>query len=173
MKCFLSCSFREEDKYVVNWFRDFLSAFHDIEIIVARDGIKEPKKQIEDGIRDCDFFCSIVTKRKKSVPPYILSEIGMAHSNKKMVIAFVEERIPIADLGILPEITEFKNFRRDKLGIKAPEYLRYINNARCSILKKLSRDRTSLMKEIGSLKSKMDSLEYKFNFLIDHYSDDE
>jgi hypothetical protein len=151
MRCFLSYSFREEDKDVAAWFQDFLSAFPDMEIIEARHRPLPVAEQVEQCIRLSDFVCAIVTRRGEGVPPAILEEIEKAHLKKRLIIAFVEDGIPARSLGNLPLITEFKTFQRNTLGSAAPGYLRYIYNTRVEVLRKLRLDRATMRNEINRL----------------------
>lgn len=151
MKCFLSYSFRKEDEDIVSWFQEFLGAFPDLEVIEARNRPLPPSKQVEKCIEGADLVCAIITTREEGIPSPILEEVETACAKDKIIAAFVEEGISQQALGILPRITEFKLFQRDALGIKAPEYLKYIYNARVEVLKKKGRDRSTMEDEIDEL----------------------
>lgn len=151
MLCFVSCSFHEEEDDVRNWFDAFLNAFSNITTIYARhDPISVPEK-VREQLEKADFFCAIVTRRGDKVPPWVLSEIAMAHSQRMMITAFVEDGIPTKDLGILPTITVYQEFQRSSLGRRAPEYVEYICNARARLLKDKRLDRTTLLEKVTEL----------------------
>lgn len=159
MKVFLSCSFRDEDEPIVWWFEKFLKAF-DIDVIKASGQIPPPVEQVEEGIKNSDFVCVVITERITErgveVPAWILTEVGMVISEKKILIAFVEECIPKDKLGIIPEIIEYKTFNRESLGKKAPEYVKYINNACRSWRKKLGKGKLlDRIKELQTLANKL------------------
>lgn len=159
MKCFLSCSFRDKDKRVVDWFLSFLNAFPDIEVIEARNRPSAPSNQVEQGIKEADLFCAVVTPREEGIPPWILNEVGMARNENKIIMAFVEDGLPISALGIFPSITEFKRFRRNSLGREAPEYVKYISNARREVLRRKGLDRSTLIKTVNTLQSLLEIVE--------------
>jgi hypothetical protein len=123
MKCFLSRSFRPEDKIVTDWFREFLLAFPRMKILEARDEPRPPLEQVKHKISQCQMLCAVITSRNGAVPQWVSTEIGMAHSLGKPIFAFVEDGI--ADLGGLKNLIEFKTFSRKTLGRNAPEYIRY------------------------------------------------
>jgi hypothetical protein len=165
MKCFFSCSFHELDKEMVKWFYDLLAAFPDLEVIEAKNMPFPPSIQVEKCMSECQLFCAIVSRRGKGIPTWISNEIGMAHKQKMVIIAFVEDNISQKLLGILPGITEFKPFKRDQLGKKAPEYVKYIYNARIEVLKKQKRDRASLMNQIKKLNKKVKELAFAVSLI--------
>lgn len=156
MKVFLSCSFRDKDKRIVGWFEELLKAF-DIDVVKAGGEISRITEQIREGIKNSDFVCVVITTREGEVPSYILNEVGMAIHEKKILIAFVEGCIPKDKLGMIPDYGEYKTFNRKSLGKRAPEYVRYINNACRMMRMKPGKDslRDRIIKELNTTINKL------------------
>ena len=157
MKCFLSRSFRPEDDVVTNWFREFLQAFPKTEVVEARDDPRAPLEQVEQKMARCHLVCAVVTSRDGAVPQWVSTEIGMARSLRKPIFAFVEDGI--RDLGGLKSMMEFKTFRRDCLGVRTPEFIRYTFSARSLALDSLGVTRSELLVKLDGLRDEVRLLE--------------
>ena len=108
---FLSCSFHERDRDVVDWFRRQLES-HGFSTHIARAPTADPiGKKILAQIQSKDLFVAIITAPSA---PWIHNEIGMAFSLGKPIVAFFEEGIH--GKGIYPYIGEYVEFTRDDLG---------------------------------------------------------
>ena len=167
MKCFLSCSFDPGDEKVVNWFKAFLGAFPDTEIIIEE--ITSSPGSIPDRIRqsimEADFFCAIVTSKNGAASFWILSEIAIAFAHRKEIAAFVEFNVPDSAIPILPNIIGFQRFKRDSLGYLAPEYIEYIHNIQKIVSENKGFDQDKSLRELRSLFKKQEKLIKEFEYL--------
>jgi hypothetical protein len=157
MKCFLSRSFRPEDKEVADWFRAFLQAFPYMTIVEASDDPRPPIEQVTEMISTCHSLCAVATSRNGAVPQWVSTEVGMAKSLGKIVFAFVEEGIN--DLGCIGAITAFQSFRRDTLWCKVPDYIRYVFATRSRVLDSLGYTRSELLQRLEKLTAVVQLLE--------------
>ena len=146
MRCFLSSSFSKEDKFVVDWFHRFLSAFPDVHVDQGGKSPAPPWDDIEELITDADIFCAVITERGTSWSQAVGHELNIAAQQKKTIIAFVENGVK--ELGRLPYLTNYKHFERRTLGKDAPDYLMYVYNARRRILKEKGLDRDSVIRRL-------------------------
>ena len=149
MKCFISRSFREEDKRVCTWFGDLLRAFGD-QILEAGTGPDPPREQVDLLIDQADMLCAIVTARHGAVPQWTSYEIARASTQGITVFGFVEDGI--ADLGNLPSTMTYKSFDRKDISRRAPEYVRYIRESRQIARKRFGNSRDDLLAAIKTLK---------------------
>ena len=148
MKCFLSCSFLDNDRDVRVWFTDFLQAFPETEVVVAKDHIQPPIEQVEKCLGECQLACFIITERNGSISSWIIQEVEMARGQGLTLFGFVEKQIPESVLGALPACVSFQQFDRANLEDMIPDYIRYFYNARIAALKKQQIDRRSLVRTI-------------------------
>ena len=153
MRCFYSHSFRQEDKSVVEWFREFLEAFPGIELVEVGDENRPPLDQVERAIAGSELFCTVITQRNGAIPQWISTEIGLARQHGLEIFAFVEEGI--SDLGCLPAICGYQTFQRRPLGRRAPAYVRYVNSLRGTVLRRHGEDRASLLERVRTLSSQV------------------
>jgi hypothetical protein len=149
MKCFLSCSYRSEDKVVVDWFRSFLQAFPLMEILEAGHAPRPPLAEVERKISESQMVCAVLTNRAGTAPSWVSTEIGLAHGCRKLVVCFVEEGI--VDIGCTESVTTYKTFNRDTLGTLAAEYISYVFNARSIVLDAMGVTRSELLTRLKQL----------------------
>lgn len=142
MKCFISRSFRDEDKRICTWFKELLRAFGD-DLLEAGNRPNPPREQIDQLIDEADMLCAVVSSRDGAVPQWISYEITRAYDRGIPVFGFIEEGI--ADLGSLPSILTYKPFNRRSLGHRAPEYVAYICEARRIAYQQLGLSRKNLL----------------------------
>ena len=152
MKCFISRSFREEDKDVCAWFGELLTAFGD-QILEAGSQPNPPRQQVNEFIDQADMLCAIVTARSGAVPQWVSYEIARASARGITVFGFVEDGI--ADLGSLPATMTYQTFNRKDIGGRAPEYVRYICASRMTAYLRRGTSRADLLATIETLKSQL------------------
>jgi hypothetical protein len=119
---FLSASTDPDDKEVVRWFSDLLEEFN-IEPIFAthHPQPRPPQEKIEALIRKSDMFVAVLTRRDKiesrnlwTGPEWIQNEIAIAHTLRKSIALFVEEKVQV-DRSMVPYIADYVLFDRKKL----------------------------------------------------------
>lgn len=132
-KAFVSCSFDEIDKDVVNYFCNLISSF-DFQIDVSNEGHPSPvQEKVKSSISISDCLIAICTKKNKienseffKTSDWILNEIGMAFALNKPIVAFVEEGVKME--GFLPQVTSYKTFHRDTLKNNVTDIIQLLNN---------------------------------------------
>ena len=120
--CFLSISEDLNDKEIRTWF-SFLIKDAGINPVFATHYLepRPPKDKIMDLIQKSDIFIAVITRREKiegkelwTGPEWIQNEIAIAHTMKKPIAIFVEDKIDISR-SIGPLITDYVRFNRESL----------------------------------------------------------
>lgn len=94
MKAFLSSSFSEDDKSLVDLLKRILES-KGIECFQAENPYKITEGIIE-SIKECEIYCAILTPRYKDIVSSSVSfEVGVALSHGKNAIIFREDSLPI------------------------------------------------------------------------------
>jgi len=119
-KAFLSCSFAEEDKDVIDFFRKMIASFDINPLIYDYQEIGRLSSKIKEKIINSDCLIAILTKRKKlegtnfwSPPDWIQHEIALANAYNKPIAVFVEEGVKVEGLISIEERRE--KFERTNL----------------------------------------------------------
>jgi len=159
MKCFLSCSSRDEDRAIVTWFKELLEAFPDCKVILANDDIAIPIEQVEKCMSECNLACFVVTNREGSASPWILQEVEIARKKNLPLFAFIENGLSSVQLGTLPSYCAYQWYDRSKLIENFPTYVRYIYKARTAALEKLDIDRETLANKAECLRKAVEDLQ--------------
>jgi len=186
IKCFVSCSFDNNDKEVLEFFKEFLIARGMEPCIENRPSPKSPPEKVRLAIRNTDCLVAILTQKYElkdgtwKVSDWINNEIGQAYALEKPIIAFVEKDVKVN--GILPYITTYVGFKRENLTQKYNEFNKAITmlseaisekNKVIENIKKLDtelipflRNLKQLFEERGILK-KVDDVNYFYELGID------
>lgn len=122
ISCFLSASASPDDREIVDWFSDLLKKFEIFPVFATNHPEpRPPPEKIEDLIRKSDMFIAVITRRTKIEkkdsyigPEWVQNEIAMAHTLKKPIAIFVEEKVQF-DQSIVPYITDYVRFNRNDL----------------------------------------------------------
>jgi len=119
-KAFISCSLRDQDKYVVNWVENFARqfGFEPFGTVGRHDVSPVPIPElIQQNIHSSDCIIIVGTTRYlqedvhykqktgHGISELIHVEIGMAYAQKKPVIAFAFDEVDIG--AFLPKITQY------------------------------------------------------------------
>jgi len=112
-KAFLSCSFAEEDKEVIDFFKRMIEAF-DIDLMVYDyQEIGRISDKIKENIIKSDCLIAIATRRNKiegsnywTCSDWIQHEIALANAYNKPIAVFVEEGVKIEGLIAMEERRE-------------------------------------------------------------------
>ena len=109
-KAFLSCSFAEEDKEIVDFFQRVIKAFDIEPLLYDYQEIGHVPDKVKENIVATDCLIAIVTKRKKiegseywTCPDWIQSEVTLANALNKPVAIFFEDCVSIEGLMGLDE----------------------------------------------------------------------
>lgn len=119
-KAFVSCSFAQEDKEILDFFKKIIRSFDiEPEIYDYQEIGRVPDKVKENIIRS-DCLIAIATRRRKiegsdywTCPDWIQHEIALANAYNKPIAIFVEEGVKIEGLIEMQERRE--KFIRDNL----------------------------------------------------------
>ena len=134
MKVFLSHSFKEGDKKVVNWFTQLITdSIKGSEVITAQKPAAKPVwSKISGKINECQAIVALLTRdaqiKNKSewrTKGWILSEFAYGFAKGLPAFAFVEENV--TDIGICT-VKEFVSFVRGKLDVKKQECIDYLES---------------------------------------------
>lgn len=134
-KAFLSCSFAQEDREVIEFFKRLIRSFDiEPEIYDYQEIGRLPDKVKEHIIRS-DCLIAIATRRKKiegsdfwACPDWIHHEISLANAYKKPIAIFFEEGVKIEGLIAMEERRE--RFSRDNLLESMDKIARFLFNLR-------------------------------------------
>jgi len=190
-KAFLSCSFTEEDKEVIDFFKRMIAAFDINHTIYDYQEIGRISNKVKESIIKSDCLIAIATRRNKiegsdywTCSDWIQHEIALANAFSKPIAIFVEEGVKIEGLIAMEErrerfdrhnllknidkITTFLFKLRDHLEstyqtgiLEAPVLLRHYIHAREEIL---SRELTVERTEI-LMESLIDGLEATHHYV--------
>lgn len=126
----MGCSFRDEDKDVVDWFISVFEQFFDrVETADKPEIGKDISKKIRDQIDKHNFFIGILTRRDNTnecLPIWVVQEIEIAKGKDKGVFVFVEEGI--TKLGIHEIEDTYVPFSRSELSKCVPDMIHYFNS---------------------------------------------
>jgi len=118
INAFLSCSFKEPDRPIVDHIEAILNA-EGIKTMSAlpckEPSIESPPEKIRMDILRCDCLVAIVTKPSS----WIQNEIGMAYMARKPIFVFSEEDVDSLG-GLSPFVTDVHKFKRDSLDLLRP-----------------------------------------------------
>lgn len=119
-KAFLSCSFAEEDKEVIDFFKKMIAAFNMQPLVYDYQEIGKISNKVKANIIESDCLIAIATKRNKiegsnywSCSDWIQHEIALAHAYNKPIAIFFEEGVKIEGLISMEERRE--RFNRQNL----------------------------------------------------------
>lgn len=119
-KAFLSCSFAQEDKEIIEFFQKIIKAFNIEPNIYDYQEIGRVSDKIKEHIIKSDCLIAIATRRKKladsddwTCPDWIQHELALANAYNKPIAVFVEEGIKIEGLISMEERRE--RFERENL----------------------------------------------------------
>jgi hypothetical protein len=127
VKGFFSCSFRDEDREVNNFFRAICEGL-DIFCYNVEAGYSEvPPDKARRMIKDADVVIVVASARNKfedvdqfSMPEAVSSEISFAYSFEKPILIIKEHNVRTE--GFLPNYGTYLSFERNKLW--TPEFLK-------------------------------------------------
>lgn len=129
--CFLSCSFREEDQDLVNFFTHLLD--ETFEVLTAQPEVStDLYDKIFPKLRSSNIFVGIFSKRgTEAVPPDVLIEAGFALANQKRILGFLETGVDERQQGILRSLNmrNYPRFDRTKLESGRLTFKNYIEAA--------------------------------------------
>ncbi|MBT9138652.1 MAG: hypothetical protein DDT31_01221 [Syntrophomonadaceae bacterium] len=134
-KAFLSCSFAENDREIVNFFRKIIGSFDmEVQVYDYQEIGRIPDKVKENIIRS-DCLIAIATRRKKiegsdywTYPDWIQHEISLASAYNKPIAIFVEEGVKIEGFIGMEERTQ--EFTRGDLIKNLDKITRFLFNLR-------------------------------------------
>jgi len=119
-KAFLSCSFAEEDKEIIEFFQKIIKAFNIEPEIYNYQEIGRVPDKVKEHIIKSDCLIAIATRRKKledsdywTCSDWIQHELALANAYNKPIAIFVEEGIKIEGLISMEERRE--RFARENL----------------------------------------------------------
>jgi len=120
-RVFLSASAREEDKQVIQWFKDLFQLYNLVPIFATDiPQPRPPHNKIKSLIRDSNGFIGVLTKRQKiegtnywKGPDWVQNEVGIAFDANKPLMMFIEKGVD--DTGITNRVTDYVVFDRKKL----------------------------------------------------------
>lgn len=144
-KIFLSCSFREEDKDVVEFFTNILN--EEFEVLSAKPQDRtDILEKIFPKIRGSEAVFVIFSKRhkiqdKKSwvVPPNVLIEPGYAKALDRPIFGIVEQGVHEKEQGILRfSSRNYPRFERTSLEPKRNDFKDYIKAIKKELSKEIS-----------------------------------
>lgn len=133
-RVFLSASAREEDKLVIQWFKDLFRSY-DLVPIFATDipQPRPPHNKIKRLIPDSNGFIGVLTKRQKiegtncwKGPDWVQNEVGMAFDADKPIMMFIEKGVE--DEGITSRVTDYVFFDRDNLKASEADIRKALRN---------------------------------------------
>lgn len=134
--CFLSCSFREEDKDAITFFKHLLE--DEFEVLTAEpEDSTDIYEKIFPKIRTSGIYFVIFSKRSKiegaddwTPPPDALTETGFALALGRKVFGFVESGITERQLGLVRlSSTNYPRFNRSSLESERKRFSGYIKAA--------------------------------------------
>ena len=119
-KAFLSCSFAEEDKEIIEFFQKIIKAFDIEPKIYDYQEIGRIPDKVKEHIIKSDCLIAIATRRKKlegsdywTCSDWIQHELALANAYNKPIAIFVEEGVKIEGLIAMEERRE--RFDRENL----------------------------------------------------------
>ena len=119
-KCFLSCSFAQEDKEITDFFKNIIRSFDIEPQIYDYQEIGRVSDKVKENIIRSDCLIAIATRRKKiegsdywACSDWIQHEIALANAYNKPIAIFVEEGVKIEGFIAMEERRE--KFVRDDL----------------------------------------------------------
>ena len=117
---FISCSFADEDKEIIDFFRKMISAFTIDPFTYDYQEVARVSEKLKEHIMASDCLIAIATRRNKiegtphwACPDWIQHEVALAHAYGKPIAIFVEDGVKIEGLIALEERRE--RFDRQKM----------------------------------------------------------
>ena len=130
LTAFIATSLREQDSEINTWFGELLRSFAIEPFFGDEPKTEAIPEKVRKEIINHPIFVAILPKRTKIegdkwLPPeWVNNEIGIAYGNNKKIIAFLEN--DVITEGIVPDITNYVRFDRDKLLTSMPEIIKLI-----------------------------------------------
>ena len=125
-KAFLSCSFKEQDESLREWFKELIRSFGIDPFVATPQEPRPAQETIMNNIKDSQCFIAILTKNKLLqdshqwvTSDYIQQEIGMSIATKKPMAIFIEKGVCIPDL--LKGVTGYISFDREQIAVDTPK----------------------------------------------------
>ncbi len=115
-KAFFSCSFADEDKEIVDYFKLIARTCGILPVLADRPTPIPIAKKVRTILEEVECFVAIITPSSisdKVASSWVNQEVGMAYERNLPLIALVEK--PITDLGMIKIITEYIRFDRNHL----------------------------------------------------------
>jgi len=119
-KAFLSCSFGEEDKEVIEFFKKMIKAFDIEPDIYDYQEIGRLPDKVKENIIKSDCLIAVATRRNKlegsdywACSDWIQHELALANAYNKPIAIFVEDGVKIEGLVAMEERRE--RFNRENL----------------------------------------------------------
>ncbi|MDP8254262.1 MAG: hypothetical protein P9M14_00795 [Candidatus Alcyoniella australis] len=136
-KAFFSCRFDNDSKEIINYFKIIAKSSNVLPILADHVESKPLAQKVLETIKDADCTVAIITPSTISnhvTSAWINQEVGMSYAANIPVIAFVEDTIQ--DLGIIPIITEYITFNRNKLHLILDKALSFFSGIAAKITSK-------------------------------------
>jgi len=119
-KAFLSCSFAEEDREIIDFFKRMIAAFSIDVMVYDYQEIGKISDKVKENIIKSDCLIAIATRKNKiegsnywMCPDWIQHEVALANAYSKPIAVFVEEGVNIEGLIAMEERRE--KFNRQNL----------------------------------------------------------
>ena len=148
-KSFLSCSFVEEDKEVIDFFRKLVTSFNIEPEIYDYQEIGRIPDKVKENIVRSDCLIAIATRRKKiegsdywACSDWIQHEIALANAYGKPIAIFVEEGVKIE--GLIKMEERWQKFVRDDLIKNVDKITAFLFNLRDYLETTYQSERTQL-----------------------------
>lgn len=154
IKCFVSCSFDNKDKEVLEFFKELLIARVMEPYIENWPSPKSPPEKVRLTISNTDCLIAILTQKYElkdgtwKVSDWINNEIGQAYMLEKPIIAFIEKDVKVN--GILPYITTYIEFNRENLTQKYTEF-----NKAITMLFEAIREKNNVFENVKKLDTEL------------------
>jgi hypothetical protein len=139
----------------MTWFNDLLYAL-DFEVLSGDvPQPRPPADKVREMIRGSDVIVAVLTRRDKiegreawRPPEWVQNEIGMAYEAGKFMAIFAEEDVDIS--GLVPLVTQYEWWNREKLSEVAPRIVRYLVSLRNAVtLQPVAPDQASLFRALA------------------------
>ena len=113
MKCFLSCSFREEDKAIREWFAQFLVQLG-YEVRIGTDAVCHGNDGARKLILGCPVTFALCVERENSrIPDLVSQELALALASGKPTLVFLEADLTADALKHLAAVPTYARFKAD------------------------------------------------------------
>ncbi|MBU4000579.1 hypothetical protein KKG29_05435 [Patescibacteria group bacterium] len=109
-KAFLSCSFAEEDRDIIDFFKKIIQSFNITPLVYDYQEIGRLTDKVKENIIQSDCLIAILNRRNKiegnnywTCSDWIQHEIAIANAYKKPIAIFIEDNVKIEGLIGLEE----------------------------------------------------------------------